>query len=103
MTYSGDQPRTQGAPDEPPSHVHMPEYVLVFQDDQPPKEHTFTAISDDAAAELMRKQYPRFTWALYHVDDRGRRECFYQFRQPAGQRLGPPRPPTTTESAGSMA
>ena len=57
--------------------------VLVFQDDEPPKEHEFVSISDAAAAELMDKQYPRFAWSLYrvaggqrrHVYRHGRRRC----------------------------
>jgi hypothetical protein len=78
MPYSGHIPEQEAAPNEA-SHAHMPEYLLVFRDDKPPpKEHSFSAISDDAAADLMCKQYPRYAWSLYHVDDRGTRgECFY--------------------------
>ena len=81
MPYPGHIPEQDAAP-EAASHEHMPEYVLVFREDRPPpKEHAFAAISDDAAAELMCKQYPRLAWSLYHVDDRGRRgECFYSHR-----------------------
>jgi hypothetical protein len=57
----------------------MPEYVVVFRDDRPPKECAFTAISDDAAQELMRKQYPGFAWSLYHVDGHDHRELFYSY------------------------
>jgi hypothetical protein len=85
-------PPPLAAPDQA-SHVAMPEYLLVFRDDGPPKEHAFTAISDDAAAELMRKQYPRFAWSLYHVDDRGSRgECFDSYP-------GRPHPPADGASS----
>lgn len=58
------------------ARIDLPQYVLVFGDDQPPKEHEFVSISDAAAAELMDKQYPRFAWALYHVEG-GKRRCVY--------------------------
>jgi hypothetical protein len=94
MTDTGETPQAQphGVPEQA-LHAHMPQYVLVFRDDRPPKEHAFTAISDAAAVELMLKQYPRFAWGLYHVDDRGQRDRFYRHRVS--------RPPTG--SAGTMA
>ena len=91
-------PQQQGTPAQA-SHAHMPEYVLVFRDDRPPKEHAFTAISDDAAVELMRKQYPRYAWSLYHVEERGQRDRFYSHRGEPGPCAEPPPP----SSAGSMA
>jgi hypothetical protein len=78
MTYPDDVSHLPGLLDQA-LHVHMPDYVLVFRDDRPPKEHAFTAISDDAAMDLMRKQYPRLAWALYHVDDRGGRDLFFSY------------------------
>ena len=98
MNFASDIPQPQPAPDQA-SHAHMPQYVLVFDDDGPPKEHAFTAISDDAAAELMRKQYPRFAWALYHTDDRGHRDRFYSYPAQPGR----PVDGATTSGAGSMA
>ncbi len=77
MTHLGHIPHSQ-QPAEEPSHVDLPRYVLVFRDNQPPKEHAFVAISDDAATELMRKQYPGFAWVLYHVGNGGREDCFYE-------------------------
>lgn len=71
------------APTGEASHIDLPQYVLVFRDDLPPGEHAFAAISDDAAVDMMRKQYPRFTWALYHVDEYGVGGCFYRH-------VGPP-------------
>lgn len=58
------------------ARIDLPQYVLVFGDDQPPKEHEFVSISDAAAAELMDKQYPRFAWALFHVEG-GKRRCVH--------------------------
>ena len=78
MTSLSDDTRPAGPPDEA-RHIHMPDYVLVFRDNRPPKEHAFTAISDDAAKDLMRKQYPGLAWSLYHVGDRGCRDCFYTY------------------------
>ena len=67
------------------SRIDLPQYVLVFRDDQPPKEHEFVSISDAAAAELMDKQYPRFAWSLYHVEG-GRRRCVHRHAWPATTR-----------------
>ena len=97
MTYPNDVSSLPGQLNEA-SHAHMPQYVLVFSDDRPPKEHAFTAISDDAAKDLMRKQYPRFKWALWHVDDRGGRDVFYHYDGPQGRYREPP-----ASAAGSTA
>lgn len=87
--------RRESNPSDEAARIHLPEYVLVFSDDQPPKEHEFVSISDAAAAELMDKQYPRFAWALYHVD-RGQRRCVHVHPHPAappGGGVVPLRPP----------
>jgi hypothetical protein len=64
------------APQPPnPAEVHLPDYVLVFSDQEPPpKEHTFTAISDAHAKDLMQREYPSHRWMLYRIDAGGQRQ-----------------------------
>jgi hypothetical protein len=56
-----------------PSKAQLPDYVLVFKDDMPPKESQFRAVCDDQATGLMQKQYPAFAWTLYRLA-RGQRQ-----------------------------
>ena len=78
------------------SHINLPRYVLVFRDDQPPGEHAFAAISDEAAVDLMRKQYPRFRWELYHVDGYGVGGCFHRHPGPPVRTVATATRATTT-------
>jgi hypothetical protein len=85
-SFGGISPSTDVS--EQASHIHMPDYVLVFRDNRPPKEYAFTAISDDAAKDLMCKQYPRFAWTLYHVEGRDQRELLYSYPGQPGRAGG---------------
>ena len=49
-------------------HVDMPDYVLVYKENNQPQEHSFTAISDDQALGLMQKQYSTVKWKLYRTE-----------------------------------
>lgn len=52
-----------------PKTINYPDYVLVFDDDTPPKEYTFTAIGDEQAIKLMQEGYQPHAWALYRIVD----------------------------------
>jgi hypothetical protein len=59
-----------------PRKADMAEYVLVFADKTPPREHTFLAFSHEHAAEQMKKEYASSAWTLHHLDGGQRREIF---------------------------
>lgn len=59
-----------------PKKADMAEYVLVFADKTPPREHTFLAFSHDHATELMKKEFASCAWTLHHLDGGQRREIF---------------------------
>src|SRR5690348_13124805 len=98
MTGSSEAQPTADAAPEAARHEHMPSYVIVFADDRPPKQCAFSAISDEAAVELMRKQYPRLAWTLYHAGaDEQPRERVHAY--PGWPSLGT----GSADAAGSMA
>lgn len=80
--FAADRPRPTryGQPD--PARVEMKRYVLVFDDDRPPKEHHFTALSHDHATQLMKSQFRDESWRLYWVDS-GQRQQICRFPEPA--------------------
>ena len=80
--FAADRPRPDrhGQPDL--TRVEMKRYVLVFDDDRPPKEHHFTALSHDHAALLMKNQFRGEAWRLYCVDS-GERQEVGRFPEPA--------------------
>ena len=48
-----------------PNHATLLEYVIVFADDKPPKTAEATAISDQHAIDLMKKEYSDHCWRMY--------------------------------------
>lgn len=71
-------PSTADAPVPDPRHVTLREYVLVFADNQPPKEHAFSAISDEHAMGLMQKEYPgsKLRWTIYRIEGEDRKAIY---------------------------
>jgi len=80
--FAADRPRPDrhGQPDL--TRVEMRKYVLVFDDDAPPKEYHFTALSHDHAASMMKNQFGGESWQLFCVD-RGERQAVLRFLEPA--------------------
>jgi len=62
------------APD--PRPATMPDYVVVFSDDAPPKQSSMTAISDEHAVQLLKKEYATVGWTLYRA---GKADPVFQF------------------------
>jgi len=49
------------------NEAKLPDYIVVFKDDRPPKEAQLQAVSDQHATGLMEKQYPELEWTLFRV------------------------------------
>ena len=60
------------------NQVDMPDYVAVLAGASSPREHRFSAISDQHAMGLMQKMYASFKWTLYRVQS-GRRKRVYRY------------------------
>jgi hypothetical protein len=56
-----------------PDSIGVPflDYIVVFEDDAPPKQCEISAISDQHAVDLVKKEYPGFEWKLYRSGNRG--------------------------------
>ncbi|HEX8523859.1 MAG TPA: hypothetical protein VF669_16510 [Tepidisphaeraceae bacterium] len=52
-------------------------YLIVFDDDAPPKQCEVSAMSDEHAVERLRNQYPGFRWKVYRS---GSGEAIYAHR-----------------------
>jgi hypothetical protein len=52
-------------PTPDPTHATLQEYVIIFDDDAPPKKCDLSALSDQHAVDLLEKEYPAFQWKLY--------------------------------------
>jgi hypothetical protein len=48
-----------------PTRMPFHDYLIVFEDDAPPKQCEVIAISDEHAVERLKKEYPGFEWKLY--------------------------------------
>ena len=48
-----------------PNHATLLEYVIEFADDKPPKSAETTAISDQHAIDMMKKEYSTLRWRMY--------------------------------------
>ena len=59
-----------------PMPASMPDYVVVFADSEPPKQSSMTAISDEHAVDLLKKEYATVGWTLYRE---GKKEPIFQF------------------------
>ena len=54
-------------PSPDPRTATMHEYVVVFEDNQPPKQTEMTALSDEHAVQLLKKEYSTVGWSLYRA------------------------------------
>lgn len=95
--FDTNVPSHPNQPTQPnhPDRADLRQYVLVFSDDRAPPEYEFTAISDEHATDLMRKQYPAFEWTLYRPAGGERdRVCAYP-AEGAGAEAKPWAPPAS--------
>ena len=48
-----------------PYRATLLDYVVEFADDEPPKTAETTAISDQHAVDMMKKEYSNLCWKIY--------------------------------------
>ena len=58
---------TMQTPASDPATIDLPEYVVVFDGNQAPKESEFTCLDDEQAKVQTRKQYANSKWKLYRT------------------------------------
>lgn len=55
-----------------PEHATSAEfrdYLIIFEDDAPPKRVELTALSDEHAVDRLMNQYPGFRWKVYRAGE----------------------------------
>src|SRR5688500_12357957 len=65
--------RPNERPGADPARAHLNRYLVVFADEESPKEVEFQASADEDARQIAEKLYAGWRWTLHRVGDDGAR------------------------------